>query len=336
MKILYGIQGTGHGHISRAREILPLLSSEADLDIVLSGYNHRMNLHGYHTIQKKGISLQYDSRGGVSIMGTALHLRPFRFLQDVKSLQPDQYDLIISDFEPVTSWAAISSGIPCIGLSHQASFISDNTPRPDKRSGFAEQVLRYFAPCTIPVGFHFQRYDTFIDPPIIRSQIKELNSVQGNYVTVYLPAFDHETLVSIFRQLPEVRWEIFSTSCSSEYSHYNCKVKPIGNETFIKSLESCLGVLTSSGFETCSEAMYLGKKLAVIPIKNQYEQLCNAAALHKMGVTVITDLQPGITHQLQTWLNDSPVISLPEIADTKRLTDRLLSMSQLNQTNSYS
>ena len=37
MRILYGIQGTGNGHISRALEVLPYLKKKASVDILISG-----------------------------------------------------------------------------------------------------------------------------------------------------------------------------------------------------------------------------------------------------------------------------------------------------------
>jgi len=43
------------------------------------------------------------------------------------------------------------------------------------------------------------------------------------------------------------------------------------------------GVFCGAGFETPAEAMFLKKKLMVIPMKGQYEQQCNAAALEEIG-----------------------------------------------------
>jgi hypothetical protein len=37
MKILYAIQGTGNGHITVAREVIPILKRRAEVDILLSG-----------------------------------------------------------------------------------------------------------------------------------------------------------------------------------------------------------------------------------------------------------------------------------------------------------
>ena len=54
---------------------------------------------------------------------------------------------------------------------------------------------------------------------------------------------------------------------------------------FNQSLIHCTGIITGGGFETPAEALHLGKKLMAIPIRGQYEQQCNAAALKEMGVS---------------------------------------------------
>lgn len=324
MKILYGIQGTGHGHISRAREIIPLLSEQSSVDIILSGTNCRMQLEGVPVSQKRGISLAYDSNGSVSYLQTALNIHPVQFLQDVHNLEISKYDLVISDYEPISAWAALNSGIPSIALSHQAAFLSSKSPRPKNRSLFSEQVLKHFAPCHRPVGFHFQRYDTFILPPIIRRDVRELEPTTKNHITVYLPAFDHELLVSVFRQIPQVEWHIFSPGCDISYQTENIWVQPVGNVPFLNSMKRSTGVITSAGFETCAETMYLGKKLLVLPIKNQYEQLCNAAALNAMGIQVIKNMDATFKEQVNYWLKNATPVQLTESADTGHLTKKLV------------
>jgi hypothetical protein len=44
MKILFGIQGTGNGHISRAREIVPLLQQYGEVDLIVSGTEAEVSL----------------------------------------------------------------------------------------------------------------------------------------------------------------------------------------------------------------------------------------------------------------------------------------------------
>lgn len=328
MRILYGVQGTGHGHISRAKVIIPLLREVADVDVLISGYNFNLELHGRIAFKKRGISLSYDNKGSIDILETALALKPVRFIKDMQAIPVQEYDFVISDFEPVTAWAAQKSDVQCIGLSHQAAFLSEKTPRPLKRSKVAEGVIKHFAPCDIAIGTHYKRYDDFIEPPILRPLIKELNPKIEGHITVYLPAFDHETLVTFFSQIREVEWEIFSPTCEVAYVRNNVKVNPVGNETFLKSFENALGLLCSAGFEGPSEAMYLGKKLLVIPIKNQYEQICNAVALEEMGSRAIYDIKPDFVDQLRDWINNGKVVHLHEICDEEKLVQKIIEVRE--------
>ena len=334
MNILYGIQGTGHGHISRAREIIPILSQKADVDVLVSGYNCNMNLEDVEIIQKRGISLTYDSEGSVSYLKTALNLKPITFIRDIQALNVKDYDLIISDFEPVTAWASQQKHVFSVALSHQASFISANAPRPKKRSVIGEQILKHFAPCSTPIGFHFQRYDSYILPPIIRRDVRMLSTQNGNHVTVYLPAFDHQFLLQKFLMIPRVEWHIFSPDCKSTYSAMNVTINPVGNKPFLYSMKNSFGVITGAGFETCAEAMFLGKKLLAIPISNQYEQYCNAAALQRMGIQTLQKIDGSFVNCLKKWINETPVVQLSEIADTSKLVDLLIEL-EINNHRSF-
>ena len=51
----------------------------------------------------------------------------------------------------------------------------------------------------------------------------------------------------------------------------------------------------------------MNKKLFVIPIENQYEQECNALALHKMGVSSSERLDPA---KIRDWINSEKIIKV--------------------------
>lgn len=324
MKILYGVQGTGHGHISRARVVLPKLREYAEVDVLISGYNFKMNIDGPVDFTARGMSLAYDNSGSVDLLKTATNLHPVTFMRDIQKVPIEDYDFIVNDFEPVTAWAAKRAGIPCVAISHQCSFLSDQVPRPGQPAPIAEQVMRHFAPSTAAVGSHYFRYDDFIEPPIIRRQIRELSPKLGGHITVYLPAFDHQTLCSIFNQVKKVEWHVFSPECEEAYIKGNVKVNPVGKETFLESIENCLGIVSATGFETTSEAMFLGKKLLTIPIKNQYEQLCNAAALKELGGKVVYGIDQHFSRILSAWIEEGAVLSLPEISDEEELIQKII------------
>ena len=94
----------------------------------------------------------------------------------------------------------------------------------------------------------------------------------------------------------------------------NITISPLSNKAFIESLASCSGVVCGAGFETPAEALYLKKKLLVVPMKNQYEQHCNAAALKEMGVPVMKTFKQKNLPALELWLNEQTVtdVSYPD------------------------
>ncbi|WP_435525387.1 glycosyltransferase family protein, partial [Chryseobacterium indoltheticum] len=84
----------------------------------------------------------------------------------------------------------------------------------------------------------------------------------------------------------------------------NVEIFPIDEIQYLKYFENCDGILCNAGFETPAEALFMDKKLFVIPIHNQYEQECNACALDKMGIpnSKVLDLKEIKTGSLQIFI----------------------------------
>jgi|AntAceMinimDraft_1070359.scaffolds.fasta_scaffold08644_3 uncharacterized protein (TIGR00661 family) len=330
MNILFGIQTTGNGHISRAQEILPRLMQIGHVTILLSGEHKEVQLPCHHKIQLRGLTYAFDNEGRVSISKTAKSLKMTRFLKDVNSLDLSKFDLILNDFEPITAWAAKIKNRGCFSLSHQSSFLSEKTPRPSKRIEYIELLMKYFAPSTCGIGFHFERYDDFIMPPVIKSSVQNLNPNKGSHYTVYLPAYKPEFLESIFTKHKDAQWQIFSPQAKSQSRNGNVLIQPTAKAAFTESLENCQGVVTAGGFELCAESMFLGKKLFSIPIINQYEQLCNAAAMQKMGISTAMEIGRNFDIKLIRWMEDAKPTVLNEIANLDSIMEHVLSFSELD------
>lgn len=310
MKILYAIQGTGNGHISRAREIVPLLKEHGDLDILVSGTQADITLSQEIKYRFHGFSFIFGKKGGVDHWKSLKEMDLKQFWKDMNAIPLDNYDLIINDFEPLTAWACKLKGKKSVSLSHQASFISNKTPRPLKKPLYAEWILKYYAPTTDHIGFHFKSYDSFIYPPVIRTEIRNLNPKNLGHYTVYLPAVDDKILVKYLQEVAHVKWEIFSKHQKTPYRYGNVSVKAVTNDAFNKSLESCEGLLTGGGFEGPAEALYLGKKVMLMPMKYQFEQECNAEAAKLMGVPIIPYIDKNFVSSLNQWVNTEQHISV--------------------------
>jgi uncharacterized protein (TIGR00661 family) len=317
MKILYAIQGTGNGHLSRARDIIPILQKKGEVDILVSGIQADLILPYPVKYQFKGLSFVFGKNGGVDIVSTYLKMDMRELLKDIDKIPIEQYDLIINDFEPVTAWACKQKKIQCIALSHQSAVLSKNAPKPQKKDALGRTVLKYYAPSTAQYGFHFSNFDKNIFTPVIRNEIRELKPTKKEHYTVYLPSYDDERLLKNLKQFKNVQWDVFSKHNTKLIKEGNITIQPINNELFIKSLATCTGVLCGAGFETPSEALYLKKKLLVIPMKTQYEQQCNAAALKKMGVPVIKSLKKKHHWIIKDWIAYGKVIPVyyPDITE---------------------
>lgn len=323
MKILYAIQATGNGHISRAREIIPSLERYGKVDILISGSQADVQLLQNTKYNFHGLSFVFGKKGGVDHYKTLKSMNIRQLMKDMHSIPFGEYDLILNDFEPITAWGCKLKGLKCIALGHQASFHSKKIPKPNSVN-WAQLILKYYAPATDYFGFHFHKYDDFIYTPIIRSDIKNLKPENWGYYTVYLPAFDDRVLVSRLNMIPDVKWQVFSKHTKIAYSKENVCVAPIDNEQYSRSLRCCAGLLTGAGFEAPSEALYLRKKLLVIPMRFQFEQQCNAFALRKLGIPVIWGSNRNWIPELRRWVSQKQVYDYIFPADVDSIVDLLL------------
>lgn len=315
MKILYAIQGTGNGHLSRARDIIPLLQEKGELDILVSGIQADVDLPYPVKYTFKGLSFIFGKKGGIDLLATYQKGNLKRLYKEIKSLPVEEYDLVINDFEPVSAWACKMKHKPCIGLSHQAAVINKKSPKPKKKDPLGKAILHNYAPVTASYGFHFGAYDKDIYTPVIRSQVRNASPENGNHFTVYLPAYDDKRIIKVLSQVKDVNWEVFSKHSKKEYTEKNVHIRPVNNEAFIESMISCTGILCGAGFETPAEALFLKKKLMVIPMKGQYEQQCNAAALETMSIPVLKSLKEKHVAKIEKWVTGKTylTVSYPNI-----------------------
>ena len=324
MKILFAIQGTGNGHLSRARDIYPELAKYGDVDVLISGIQADVTFPYPVKYKFYGLSFIFGNKGGVEIGQTIKRLNLVRLISDIRKLPVEDYDLVINDFEPVASWACKMKRVPCIALSHQSAVIDKNAPKPMERDWFGELVLNHYAPHTAAYGFHFASYSSNIHTPVIRKQVRDIIPTDEGHYTVYLPAYDDKTLVEHLSKFDFVQWQVFSKHNKEAFDFKNVSIRPIENDAFIKSMASSTGVLCGAGFEGPAEALFLGKKVLAIPMVGQYEQHCNAAGLEAMGVPVIKQLNKKYYDSIYRWLKSEERIKVNFPDNTAMVVQQLM------------
>lgn len=326
MKILYAIQGTGNGHITRARDIVPALQEKNEVHVLISGLQADVALDIPVTYRFRGLGFIFGKTGGVDILDTYKKNKLKTFFAEINTLPVHEYDLVISDFEPVSAWACYLNNKQCISLSHQAAVLNKHAPKPGKTDPVGKGFLKRYAPATTKYGFHFKPYDEHIFTPVIRKQVREQVIENKGYYTVYLPSYDDKRILKVLREFPEVEWQVFSKHNKSAYIEDNICIFPVNNDAFISSMAGAAGILCGAGFETPAEALFMKKKLLVVPMKNQYEQQCNAAALDEMGVEVIKSFKLKHKEKISNWIENGVTVEVdyPDVTGdiiNKVLTD---------------
>lgn len=317
MKILYAIQGTGNGHIARAEDVIPVLQQYGELDLFVSGAQADIKLPYPVKYKSKGLSFFFGKNGGIDFYKTFKNNSSKEVYKEIKKFPVEDYDLVINDFEPITAWACKKREIPCVGLSHQSALLSNKIPTPKKIDPVGEWVIHNYAPVDKYVSFHFDRYDKDMFTPVIRSAVKTASVSDKGHYTVYLPAYDDKKLVPLLSRLPQVKWHVFSKHTKKSYHIGRLSVFPVDKDAFSESMTSATGILCGAGFETPAEALYLGKKLMVVPMKAQLEQHYNAAALKQLGVPVIKKLKKKKIEKIGEWIDSDQRVSIhyPDIIE---------------------
>lgn len=282
MKILYGVQGTGNGHTTRAR-IMAKAFAEAgvQVDWIFSGRPRGdfFDMEVFGDFQcYRGLTFQIKS-GRILYVKTAMTSNFHQLNKDINKINVEGYDLIINDFEPVSAWAAKRAGKKVIGLSHQNSFFYDI---PKKGNNFLiAWFMRNFAPTTIPIGFHWHHFDHPILPPLIEPSHYMNESLAKNYL-VYLPFSELNDIVPQLQSFHDYEFYVYQ-NIPAAIDEGNIHLRPFSREGFQRDLHNCEGVICSAGFELPSEAIQLGKKILMQPVARQMEQQSNALAICQLG-----------------------------------------------------
>lgn len=314
MKILYGVQGTGQGHISRSRAMaLALAQWPVEVTWLFSGRPREklfdMGVFGDFEYRQ---GLSFTTRAGrMRYAATVANNNLSGFLKETRSLNFDQYDLIISDYEPVVAWGARRAGRRVIGIGHQYAF-GKNTPRAGD-SWIQAMVMNRFAPVDVPVGLHWHPYAENVMPPIL--DLPDLPLTCGEHMLVYLPFEDQETVTTILQQFPQQEFVQYSADLRDEV-RANVMRRKANVHGFKRHLASSAGVICNSGFELISECLQWRKPVLTKPLRGQMEQHSNALALARLGyATTTAELDASV---LGDWLSRPRIpveICFPDVAD---------------------
>ena len=328
MNILYGVNATGNGHISRSRITISELKKRGhNVTVLFSGRDVKdfFNLEEFRPyIIKKGFTFVFR-KGRLNVFKTLLNIDLIQFVRDVFKIKKE-YDVVVTDFEPISAYAARKLGIHCIGIGHQYSFLK-KIPKSIKMKLASLFFLRFYTPINSTISSHFYHFNQSILPPFIEKVLKNQNTVpfMKNTFLVYLVWEERDQMISILNTIKGNEF-IYYSSVDKEIQIGNVTLKPYSNKNFKEDLMACNGLLTNAGFQLPAEAIYLGKKILCKPLSGQPEQEHNAKILKKLQhATVCSELtKDKIEHwirngnQKKELYNESIVLIIEMIENPKK------------------
>jgi len=294
--ILYGVNGEGSGHSSRAREVISHLQDQRHRVHVASFDRGLRNLKDdFEVTEIGGLRLAYVHnrvRYGKTVLGNLLNVpqaaRSIRTLE--RKADGWNLDLVITDFEPITCHLGHKLGLPIIAIDNQ-HLLTDTEityPREYRKEAVATKlvtklmtphagahlVISFFTPRVKP-----RKKKTFLFPPILRAEILQAKPAHGDFILVYVTsAADDLTAV-----LNNVRQRFVCYGFDRDGRDGNLEFRKPSMDGFLRDLCNCRAIVANAGFSLISEALYLGKPYLAWPVKRQFEQVFNAFYIGETG-----------------------------------------------------
>jgi len=300
MRVLYGVQATGNGHISRARAMGKYLQAEGiRVDFLFSGRpaDQLFDMQQFGDYQVKTGLTFVTEQGHINYLKTALRAKPFELLRDIRALDCSAYDLVLTDFEPITAWAARVQKKRSVAFGHQYAFLHQ-IPQ-SHASALSRSIFQFFAPGQQQIGLHWHHFNQPVFPPIVDLE-PATNSAETNKVLVYLPFEDQHQVLQWLQPLTQYQFYLYGPGLlKSQLEHIQCSGPCV--EEFKRDLHQSHAVISNAGFELVSEALQLQKRILVKALQGQMEQQSNALALTQLQLGHSTEtLNTDVIHR---WLN---------------------------------
>jgi len=300
MKIAYGVMGYGRGHAARVAAVLPALMRRHEVLVYAAedAYDflsvrfpcERIPLLRYHYAGDR-VSL---SRTITRNLGPASDLlfrgAGSRALE--ARLREQGAELVISDSEPFTHYAARRLGLPRIGFDHIGviAYCKPHFP-PDlalvgHRDAWVYRLLMGRPERILVSSFYPAqpvRDDTRVLGPILRERVREARSWRGGYLLAYFNKGHHQFGPQQEQALRSVGMPVHVYGTPRRGADGNLHFFAPSEAGFVNDLAGCEAVICTAGNQLLGEATALRKPILALP-EDAFEQKLNAFMVRKLGI----------------------------------------------------
>jgi uncharacterized protein (TIGR00661 family) len=317
MKFLFIVQGEGRGHMTQAISMLEMLESKGhDVCAVCIGKSERREIPKF---VKESITTKIQlfespnfitdkNNKGIKLGGTIIYNLSnfFRFsksLQKIHELVQEHKPDVILNFYDVLGGLYNAIYRPqahfwVIGHQYLIEHPQFKFPEGKLIQKFlfflntkitALGARKKLALSSIPLE-DFPGRKLYILPPLLRKKVKQLKPTPGDFYLTYMvnPGYGNEVM-EFARQYHYIKIEAFwdKKGAPKEMTPLpNLTFHQVDDQLFLQKMAACKGLLSTAGFESICEAMYLNKPVMVIPVQGQYEQICNAIETENSGAGI--------------------------------------------------
>jgi len=211
-------------------------------------------------------------------------------------------DVIINFFEPIAAFYALTrrDRPPVVAIGHQFMFQHPGyvkTPELWKQLFSMKLYTRLLGARATKLALSFYEAADLPDkriivgPPILRKQLFSLTpNPNGEFTLVYLLNHGYaEQIINWSAANPKTRLHCFydKPGAPAEFQHSpSLTFHRLDGEKFLQMMAECRNVVCTAGFESVSEAAWLGKPLFLVPVENHVEQQVNAIDAQQFGLGV--------------------------------------------------
>jgi uncharacterized protein (TIGR00661 family) len=292
--ILYGVNGEGAGHSTRAKEVLSHLVAQGHNVHVASFDRGLQNLKSdFDVTEIYGFRFAYLNNRVRYKRTIAKNLitapQAARSLSHLKDLVDEwRINLVITDFEPLTCHVGHKKDLPVISIDNQHCLTNSDVSYPKqyrRDAAAAKLVTRLMTPhanAYLVISFFtasVRKRNTFLFPPLLRNEILQATPTQGEHVLVYVTS----PAPALAKLLSSVRCSFIAYGFGREGKEGNIVYKKPSLDGFFADLTAARAIVANSGFSLVSEALHLGKPYLAVPVSHQFEQIFNAYWLEKSG-----------------------------------------------------
>ncbi|XOV91895.1 MAG: glycosyltransferase family protein [Bacteroidota bacterium] len=353
MKYLFIVQGEGRGHMTQAISMSQILrESGHEICRVLVGKSERRKIPQFFIDKIEADIELLESPNFITdknqksvkpvktiihaVLGSKKYVRSINRIDEiVKQHQPDVivnfYDFLGGIYNFLKRPSA-----KYVCLAHQFLMGHPEFDFPPKRQldkkslEIANKIVSLGADKILALSFQpfkdVESKNLFVVPPLLRQEIGKLNITKGQHLLVYMLNPGYAVEVDEFHQkYPDIPLHCFwdKKDAPTELKIDNhLTYHQLNDEAFIRMMASSRGYVTTAGFESVCEAMYLGKPVLMVPVRGHYEQACNAIDAKKAGAGIYSDSfdieklieylpdHKDISNSFRTWADTAPEVFL--------------------------